>query len=141
MKRYLLIVLFVLAIASPVFAQEETPAVTETATAEVTPIVEPTAVPTEEPAPVDPIETTRDLTTIISTVVLGIVGGFVAGGLTVGGILLMVVRSFNAASKDAARRLFYSTLSPEMVALIRGGLLGADELIEFGKEITTPPAS
>jgi hypothetical protein len=32
-------------------------------------------------------------------------------------------------------------LSPEVVAAIRAGLLGADELIEFGKEITTPPVS
>jgi hypothetical protein len=53
MKRLLVSIVFALVVVFPAFAQDETPVVTETATAEVTPVVEPTLAPTE-PAPVEP---------------------------------------------------------------------------------------
>lgn len=151
MKRVSRLIVFCLmfsfsfaALIPQAIAQEETPpAELMTNTEEVT--LAPTLAVTDVPAeptqtPPDPVETTRDIMTIVSQVVAAVVTAFVAGGLTVGGIVLLVVRSFNHTQKEAMRRLFYSVIPPETLAMIRAGLLGADELIEFGKEVTAPPA-
>lgn len=109
MKRLIASLLFVLAIASPVFAQDtEVPPTVEVATLapEVTETAapEPTAVPTEEPAPVPPV---IDEAAIPSWVFVVIVV------LAAGGVSIAIVAITQQAKSwpPAAREIFLSLLN------------------------------
>lgn len=139
MKQFmfgLMVLLFVLVFALPALAQDEvTETVSPTVIVEETAIV-PTAV-AEEPAPViNPVEVTYDLSTILTGLIAAFLGGSFLTGVTIGGVLLLVVRSFNAVQKQALNHLFMS-LPPGLQGDVRQTLKDVDEVVEFGKEITS----
>ena len=134
----LALLVLLLVVSSPTLAQDATdePLVTNTpAVTEAAPTVEPVATP----APVDPVKTTLDLSTVVGAILAAAVG-FISGAGITGGILLAVVRNFNESQKEAIRRL-YASIPVDKREAIRDLLRDADELIEFGKDVTTDPAT
>lgn len=136
MKRYILIVVFMLSIALPVMAQESTevPTVevsTPAPTEEATPVVEPTVAPTPIPEPEPDFDGTS-AAELLLYVGLAIVAG--------GGLLAIVYRLLE--SKDVRDRVekAYESWSPDQREFLLAVITKYEELntrlLEFAKAVT-----